>query len=402
MKNILRKIIFVAFLVQYISLQLYAQKDTTELEIGSKKLLIIDKKTQQENAIYNLEKGKETFEREIANAEKEIVKQNKIIEDLQVKQNQLLSKIEKDKELKVSGENGKTRKAEDDIQLEKDKIEIEKCKIEIEKHNQIISANQKKQKAFKSGIVEIEKGISEIEDGLKTIDEELSVLEGNSNDTIVAKKHKKRFNAHWAGFEFGLLNFVNKNQSFVNDQEASFMKIIPEKTFTYGLNIFELNIPFTKYSLGIATGAGLRWNSLNLEKNVDLVVNENNELTGEPIDINIEELRKNKLNIAYVKVPLLIEYQTPIKNRKLYFSAGLFGEIRAWSKQKQIYIVDGVKHKGKKVDDFQLSPFRYGVSARAGYGDIGVFVEYALIPLFKDDNAPEMYPIMIGVRLVDF
>ena len=115
-----------------------------------------------------------------------------------------------------------------------------------------------------------------------------------------------------------------------------------------------------------------------------------------------KKVRKNKLNIAYIRVPLILEYQTPVKSRKFYVGLGLFGEIRGWSKQRQKYEINGVTYKDKKVDNFQLSPFTYGVSARAGYGDIGVFIEYTLVPLFKNGKGPEMYPVMVGIRVLDF
>lgn len=399
MKHLYIKIIAIGFFTLLYNSLIFAQKDTTELEIGKKKLIIIDKKTQQENAIYNLEKGKETFEKEIANANKLISDKEIELQNAEQKQEKILSEINKTKN--DSDKLDKDDLEENRIELERKRIALEKTRIEINQLKAIIDANKKKKQAFESGIIEIDKGIAEIEDGLKNIDKELNNIK--QNDTIInAKQHKRRFNAHWAGFEFGLLNLTNKNQTLVNNEEASFMKINPEKTFTYGLNIFEYNIPITKYSFGLATGAGIRWNSFNLEQNVNLVESENNIIIGEPIDSNIEELRKNKLNIAYVKVPVVLEYQTPIKSRKLYFGAGIFGEIRAWSKQKQVYIIAGKKHKAKKVDDFQLSPFRYGVSARVGYGDIGFFVEYVLSPIFKNEKGPEVYPVMLGIRFVDF
>lgn len=439
MKQIFTKIISVTLILALFNVQSDAQKDTTEFEIGNKKLIVVNKKIQKENAIYNLEKGKESFEKEIKNANKIIVQQEKLLAiaeknlqaikdsiDTNASLREALTRnsyflkitlkdttsgkpgaeIEKGfhKQEKLSPEQQKKFFEQQKIILEQQKYEFENQKAEIANLKATIEVNKKKKQAFEKGIVEIEKGIAEIESGLVEIDEELQNISSNKGKykTSLDKKNVKRhFNAHWSGFEFGLLNFVNKNQSFVSDEESSFMKIIPEKTFSYGLNIFELNIPFTKYSFGLATGAGLRWSSISLEKNVKLVENENGVIIGELIDAE-KEIKKNKLNVAYIRLPLVLEYQTPIKSRKLYFSLGLFGEIRGWSKQKQKYVINETTYKDKQVDNFQLSPFTYGLSARAGYGDIGVFVEYTLVPLFKKEKGPEMYPVMIGIRLIDF
>lgn len=74
--------------------------------------------------------------------------------------------------------------------------------------------------------------------------------------------YRKRFNSHWAGFEFGLLNFLNDSYQLANNDDMTFLEIIPEKTFAYRLNIFEFNIPLHKYYFGLATGAnfiGIAW-----------------------------------------------------------------------------------------------------------------------------------------------
>ena len=387
MKKFYIKMTLAVLILAGFSLQGVAQKDTTELEVGKKKLIIIDKKTQKENAIYNLEKGKETFEKEIIIAEELIQKHEELIQKQEVL-------IQKQEEL-IAKQESLSEKSDE---LENQKIELENQKIELEKQKAIIDINIKKKQAFESGIVEIEKGIEEIGQGLEEIDIEIDEIDGD----VHKKSKKKRFNAHWAGLEFGVLNFLNSSQALVNDADVDFMAVIPEKTFSYGLNLFEKNIPITKHSLGIATGAGIHWNSLNLEQDINLYEGEGGIIMAEPVNTELIDMKKNKLNVAYVKVPLVLEYQVPIKNRKLYVNAGIFGSIRAWSKQKQVYFIDGTKYKDKKVDDFQLSGFRYGLSAGAGYGDVGLFVEYSMVPLFKDGSGPEMYPIMVGVRLVDF
>ncbi len=368
------------------NMTLIAQKDTTEFEIGKKKLLIIDKKTQKENAIYNLEKGKESFEKEIEAANELISKQKALL----IEREKLI--IEKEKLISESERlHGKT----EDLAIKK--AELEKLKVELELQKANIEANKKKKIAFQNGIIEIERGIDEIEKGLAEINDELNE---DGNDIVPLNKSiKKHFNAHIAGFQFGIFNFLNKSQSIANETDAGIVSLVPEKSFYYDLKIFEYNIPLTKYNFGIATGAGIQWNSMNLEQNILLKEDENGVLYGEIIDTSNKIIKKNKLNAVYITIPVVVEYQVPIKKRKLYLNVGVFGGIRAWSKQKQVYKTDGVKYKDKKVDDFQLSPFRYGVMAGAGYDDLGIFIEYSIVPLFKHSKGPELYPISAGLRL---
>ncbi|MCD4793262.1 MAG: outer membrane beta-barrel protein [Bacteroidales bacterium] len=385
MKNLNIKILHTFLVLIFVSVQVFAQKDTTEFELGKKKLIIIDKKNQKENAIYNLEKGKETFEKEIILAEELIKKHEELIKEQEelIKEQELL--------IKETGE------------LEESKAELEKQKAELEKHRALIELNKKKKLAFESGVREIDKGIEEIEKGLDDIDEELEEMDDDCIDFKLKRNtHKKRFNSHWAGFEFGLFNFANSSQAMANDEDVDFMKLIPEKSMGYKLNIFEFNVPISKYFFGFATGAGLEWNSMALSENINLYEDANGVIQAEYIDVNVKDFKKNKLNAAYITVPLIFEIQFPVGRKKLYFGAGLTGSMRAWSKQKQIYMIDGRKYKDKKLDDFQLSPFRYGITARAGYGGIGLFAEYTPVPLYKEGSGPEIFPVMIGLHIIDF
>lgn len=392
MKNINIKILYTFLILIFVSVQVFAQKDTTEFELGKKKLIIIDKKNQKENAIYNLEKGKETFEKEIILAEELIKKHEEL-----VKRNEELIK---EQELLIKK---KDKLEESEAELEKQRAELEKQKAELEKHRAIIELNKKKKLAFESGVREIDKGIEEIEKGLDVIDEELEEMDNGCIDFKLKRHaHKKRFNSHWAGFEVGLFNFANSSQAIASDEEVDFMKLIPEKSMGYKINIFEFNVPISKYFFGFATGAGIEWNSMALSENINLYEDANGVIQAEYIDVNVKNFKKNKLNAAYITVPLIFEIQFPVGRKKLYFGAGLTGSMRAWSKQKQTYTIDGRKYKDKKLDDFQLSPFRYGITARAGYGGIGLFAEYTPVPLFKEGSGPEIFPVMIGLHIIDF
>ncbi len=421
-------------LLSVLTVNVFAQKDTTEFEVGKKKLIIIDKKTQNENAVYNLEKGKEAFENEIIIVEKLIQDREKEMKELEFQIQTLIKNLHTDGagkkikiEYKISGiDDSKIDSINKEIETEIEKDidiiilgdeneisdslkripdfnteELQMLIKKLEQQKELLNLNTKKKYAFEYGIQEIEKGIEEIEKGLGEMDDELKTIDSEREDKREKKENRKsRFNAHLSGFDFGILNFLNNRNTFISEEDAGIIAVIPEKTFSYGLNLFEFNIPITKNSLGFATGAGIEWNSLNLSENVNLYKASDGVIVA--IETGITDVKRNKLNVTYITIPLVLEFQTPVKNKKLYVSAGAFGGIRGWSKQKLVYEVGGVKYKDKTKDDFSLSPFRYGLTARVGYGDVGIFAEYSLVPLFKDGKGPEMYPIMIGVRLADF
>ena len=387
----------------------FGQKDTTEFNVGKKKLIIIDKKTQKENAIYNLEKGKESFEKEIAEVEEEIKKHKALISKIEKKMDSLSALSQKNASEEIADISDNITdldsiidKKISELLLEK---ELKKLETELEKEKLLIELNHKKEDAFRDGIADIEKGIKDIKKELENNEDYYSENneKPNQKNISIENRNNSKFNAHWAGFEFGILNFLNAERQFSDARELDFMVIIPEKTMSYGLNIFEYDISLNeKGQFGIATGAGLLWNSLALKQNINLIEDENGVIRAEYVDPNNIHFTKNKLNAVYINVPVIIEIQIPVKHRKLYFGAGITGGMRAWSKQKQKYSLNGQTYKNKKTDDFQLSSFRYGATARIGYGDIGIFVNYSLVPLFKNGAGPEMYPVSAGIKIADF
>ena len=387
----------------------FGQKDTTEFNVGKKKLIIIDKKTQKENAIYNLEKGKESFEKEIAEVEEDIKKHKALISKIEKKIDSLSYVSQKIANEEIANtSNNKTDldsiidKKISELLLEK---ELKKLETELEKEKLLIELNHKKEEAFREGIADIEKGIKDIKKELENTENYYSedIEKSNQKNIRIENRNNSKFNAHWAGFELGILNFLNAKRQFSDARDLGFMVIIPEKTMSYGLNIFEYDVSLNKKGqFGVATGAGLLWNSMALKQNINLIEDENGVIQAEYVDPNTIHFTKNKFNAVYITVPLIFEIQIPVKHRKLYFGAGITGGMRAWSKQKQKYSVNGQTYKNKKTDDFQLSSFRYGATARIGYGDIGIFVNYSLVPLFKNGAGPEMYPVSAGIKIADF
>jgi hypothetical protein len=434
-------------------LSLKAQKDTTELKVGKKKLMIVDEKTRKENAVYNLEKAKESFEKEIIVAQELIKKKEELIqqqkelikqkEELLKQREELLKEKEKalneasvsalnserfyiqnidglsEKEIadSIKNEIKKELSINESEEKDLDKLieertkmflyekELKKLKAEIEKEKIEVELNRKKEEVFRDGIADLDREIADIEEDMSELNKKLNNDHKVNYHKELNLNHVNRstFNAHWAGFELGILNFVNARGVLASDRDLDYLVLIPEKTMLYGLNILEYDLALSKNRrFGAATGAGLEWNSIALKQNINLFEDENGVIRAEYVDPDVTDYIKNKLNAVYVTVPLMLEYQIPIKHRKFYVAAGVTGGIRAWSKQKQKFEKDGQVYKNKKVDNFQLAPFRYGAMAAIGYGDIGLFLKYNFIPLFKEEAGPELYPISVGLKIIDF
>ncbi|MCK4465033.1 MAG: outer membrane beta-barrel protein, partial [Bacteroidales bacterium] len=115
-------------------------------------------------------------------------------------------------------------------------------------------------------------------------------------------------------------------------------------------------------------------------------------------------LEKSKFATSYLTVPLLLEFQVPAgkRSRRLFFSGGVIGGLKIGSHTKMVYKENGNRKKDKNRGDFNLSPLRYGVTARVGYRALKVFANFYLTPLFEDGAGPELYPFSVGLVFATF
>ena len=104
---------------------------------------------------------------------------------------------------------------------------------------------------------------------------------------------------------------------------------------------------------------------------------------------------------TYLRVPLILEVQFPstIRAKRVYISAGVVAGLKLGSHTKVVYKADGGKSKDKNNDDFNISPFRYGVTARVGYGGFSLFGDYYFSPMFVKDKGPSLNPFTVGLAL---
>ena len=215
-------------------------------------------------------------------------------------------------------------------------------------------------------------------------------------------KSKSKFKGHWAGFEFGFNNFVDNNFSFSRQGENSFMDLNTGRSWNVNINFMQYSIGFGTDKIGLVTGMGLEFNDYHFDNNINII---KDPVTGVIVadqyyNNNDIQLDKTKLTTTYVTVPLLLEFQllNASRSKRIHLSGGVIGGVKIGSHSKVVYQDNGDKRKQKNRDDFNLSPFRYGVTARVGYRALNLFANYYITPLFEAEKGPELYPVSIGIR----
>lgn len=208
----------------------------------------------------------------------------------------------------------------------------------------------------------------------------------------------------WTGFYLGINGYVSPSGSFSLDEEARFMDLEYNNSVSVNLNLWQQNLAIIRgknSNFGMFTGLGVGWNNYRFEQNIRLV-HDDDQITH--FTDTIHNFRKNKLTISHLNAPLMFEFQTHQNSRysQFHMAAGVNAGLRLRSHTKYVYREDGSREKEKEFKSYDLAPFRYEAIVRIGWGRVNLFATYALNSMFKDEKWPEIYPVNIGIRVINF
>lgn len=238
------------------------------------------------------------------------------------------------------------------------------------------------------------------------------------------KVKKRKFNGHWAGVELAVNGFLTKDFDMKFTPEDEYMDLRMEKSMQVNLNIYEQNVALSKsQNWGMLTGIGMSWN--NYRFNRPTTLNPDSAYLIGYIDEGIS-VRKSKLSIAYLQVPLIIEWQNQSlrKINSFHVGVGVVFGVRLWSWQKKYYNELNKEYtltqydpasgayedkwlrtspnynKTHTYDDYHLQPFKADATFRIGWGFINLFATYNLVPMFRKDKGPDLHQFAAGITLL--
>ena len=233
------------------------------------------------------------------------------------------------------------------------------------------------------------------------------VIEGNNGTYVKVDKDVKQkywggsFNPHWAGLEVGMNMFENTNYAIYRgteyEQYDDIFDLRSGKSLTWNINFAEFAFKNKRKTFGVVTGMGISFNDYAFDLPVTI---EKDDGYGMIVPVNISEenssVKKSKLHVNYLTVPLILEVKTPLRmgSSNLYLAAGAIGGLYIGSHTKFKYH-NGNKQKQKS--NYHINQWKYDLTARIGFGDFCVFANYSMTSLFKDTKGPELHPLMIGI-----
>lgn len=213
-----------------------------------------------------------------------------------------------------------------------------------------------------------------------------------------------KFDGHWSGVEIGFNGLANADYSMFPASERNFLDNDFFRSNILNLNILQYSkgIQQTRNNIGLVTGVGLSFQSYRLNNSNSLSVDANQMI--HPEEVYFDSSQKSKLSMVYLEVPLLLEFQIPIRNKanRLYFSAGVTGAKKLESHSKLKYRKNGKREKLKSPGDYSINDFKVTASFRVGYRWANLFTTYDIVPLFEDRRGPVLYPFSVGLKLLSF
>lgn len=226
--------------------------------------------------------------------------------------------------------------------------------------------------------------------------EDLDDIDEIDEDSICYDR-TKNFESYWASFTFGINSYFAADYETNLPLESSFMDLNVGKSWEIGLNIWDFDLSIIKNRIGLNSGIGFKFNNYRFNQNTILTPSylSTSDVLSYSMD-TINEFKKNKLSVYSIQMPLMLSIHIPMKKDVFIISAGGYAGIRYHSFTKQKIKTDNSVIKTKHNDDFNISPFFYGMEARIGTDDFMIYAHVDMTSMFDENKGPELYPFSIG------
>ena len=210
--------------------------------------------------------------------------------------------------------------------------------------------------------------------------------------TVKKHRHRRKFDGHWAGFDFGGNQLWETDYSMYPEGTPAFLETSPEKSFEFNFNFAEYSFGFGSY-VGFVTGLGLNFNDYKFKNRYTITKDDAGMI--QPVALPEGDFRMSKLSTAYLTAPLLLEIQIPGNHGadRMFITGGVIGGLKIGEHTKTK--IGGEKSKDR--GDHNISPLRWGYTARIGFENMGVYATYYNVGLFEDGKGPATTPLTIGL-----
>lgn len=240
---------------------------------------------------------------------------------------------------------------------------------------------------------------TELEDAAEELRSEMQELKKELKE--VKPKKKKVEKSHFL-LDIGANSFMNANGSLTLNGVDRPLRT--ENAFNRSIGwgfTFSRSENLVAQKLRLQYGLGFEFNSYRLRENGILAASGDTVFFNAPMNAN---LTRNTLHVNWINVPVMIQFMSnPYRqSRSFNLAAGAeigvrIGNIRSTQRYDQ---GNDVFTEVNTSGPLNAMPFKASLVARAGYGDVDVFVRYGLTDMFRQETGvanPTVRPVMAGV-----
>jgi hypothetical protein len=198
----------------------------------------------------------------------------------------------------------------------------------------------------------------------------------------------------WNGIDLGVNGILGADHDFQLG-DASFLEPKYGQSRYISFNFAQTKIKIYKNYIGLTTGMSFQVYNYKYGGSTEFLINGDSLTTmATPQGKNIT---KNKLRASYFAIPLMLEFNTSENpDRAFHISAGVIGKVKIENMYKQKYEIDGNENKAGIKGDLGFNTWGLDATARIGYRRLTVFAQVGLLPLFDNDNTPDVYTFATG------
>lgn len=221
-----------------------------------------------------------------------------------------------------------------------------------------------------------------------------------SREPKVSRPVKRKFNGLWGGFELGINTLHTVDYDLYSGTSyGRFFEIDHPKSLSVNINFAEYAFSNESNTVGLVTGLGISMMDYRFSDPITVKRSDNpNYLI--PVVLSDAGLVKSKLNVAYLTAPMMLQVATPLKYKqhRLTLGGGVIGGVNIGSHTK----IKSETGKTKERRNFNVHPVKYDLTARVGLGEVSLFVNYAMTPVFTEGKGPLIQPLTAGITILNF
>jgi len=224
--------------------------------------------------------------------------------------------------------------------------------------------------------------------------------DGDSDKKIVlSNKRKKNSNVstNWWIVDIGFAN-VNDETNYPAAVTSGFLapgvgedqlELRTGKSVNVNIWAFMQRLNIIKHVVNLKYGLGVELNNYHFDD--ERVRFQKNPTR---IDLGHTDLKKNKLAVDYVTVPILLNFNfTPGRNKGFGLSAGVSGGYLYSARQK----IKNNDDKDKLHDDFDLKKWKVSYIGEVNLGPVRLYGSYATQNMWE--KGLDQTPYTVGIRL---